>query len=56
MLSLPKKWLSFLRPAREEGTMSEVTPETPAEEPAAPDNGGEEEPETETTEDEPVAP
>ena len=47
MVSLPK-WLSFLRPAREEGTMSEVTPETPAETPAEPDNGGEDaEPEQE---------
>ena len=47
MLSLPK-WLGFLQRGGKEGTMSEVTPETPAETPAEPGNGGEdEEPETE---------
>ena len=47
MVSLPK-WLGFLQRGGKEGTMSEVTPETPAETPAEPDNGGEDaEPETE---------
>ena len=47
MLSLPK-WLGFLQRGGKGGTMSEVTPETSAETPAEPDNGGEDaEPETE---------